>query len=74
LADPRRVARVATLRQSGDTGERIQIMALYMYKVAYTAEAWAAMAKNPQNRTELITPVVEGAGGKIVGAWMAFGE
>jgi len=49
-------------------------MALYMYKVAYTAEAWAAMAKNPQNRTELITPVVEGAGGKIVGAWMAFGE
>ncbi|MDQ3043768.1 MAG: GYD domain-containing protein [Chloroflexota bacterium] len=49
-------------------------MALYMYKVAYSAEAWAAMVKNPQNRIEAVTPAIERAGGKIIGAWMAFGE
>ena len=27
------------------------IMALYMTQFAYTAEAWAALAKNPQDRS-----------------------
>jgi len=27
------------------------IMALYMAQFAYTAEAWAALAKNPQDRS-----------------------
>lgn len=46
----------------------------YMLQVAYTSEAWATQVKNPQNRLEVVRPVIEGLGGKIVGAWMSFGE
>jgi uncharacterized protein with GYD domain len=49
-------------------------MAYYMLQAAYTPEAWGAMVKNPQNRMEAIRPTVEKLGGKIEGAWLAFGE
>ena len=45
-----------------------------MWQVAYTAEAWANQARNPQNRVELVRPVVEKLGGRIEGAWLSFGE
>jgi uncharacterized protein with GYD domain len=49
-------------------------MANYMIQVAYTADAVAALVKNPQNRIEVIRPVIEKLGGSLVGAWFAFGE
>jgi len=49
-------------------------MAYYLVQAAYTAEAWAAMVKDPQNRTEVIRPVIEQLGGSLVGTWFAFGE
>ena len=50
-------------------------MPLYMYQAAYTPESWAAQIKNPQNRVETVgRQVCESVGGKLVGAWLCFGE
>jgi len=49
-------------------------MPLYLIQASYTAEAWGALVKNPQNRVEALRPVMETLGGKIEGAWYAFGE
>jgi uncharacterized protein with GYD domain len=50
-------------------------MALFMYQLAYTPESWAAQVKNPQNRAETVgRAVCEAAGGKLIGAWLCFGE
>lgn len=49
-------------------------MAYYLVQAAYTPEAWAAMAKNPQNRVEAVRPVAERLGGKLENGWLAFGE
>jgi uncharacterized protein with GYD domain len=49
-------------------------MAYYLVQAAYTTEAWAAMVKDPQNREEVIRPVIERLGGSLVGTWFAFGE
>lgn len=50
-------------------------MPLYMYQAAYTPESWAAQLKNPQNRVETVgKKICEAAGGKLVGAWLCFGE
>jgi hypothetical protein len=42
-------------------------MALYMYQVAYTAEAVAALIKEPQDRVEAVRPVLEAEGGQSPG-------
>ena len=50
-------------------------MPLYMYQFAYTPESWAAQIKNPQNRMDTVgSAVCEAAGGKMIGAWLCFGE
>ena len=49
-------------------------MPVYLSQVAYTPEGWAALLKKPQNRIEAVRPAVEKMGGKIQGAWFAFGE
>ena len=49
-------------------------MAHYMLQVAYTSDSWAAQVKNPQNRVEAVRPAIEAVGGKIEGAWYAFGK
>ena len=50
-------------------------MPLYMYQAAYTPESWAAQIKNPQNRMETVGPALcKAAGGKMIGAWLCFGE
>ena len=41
-------------------------MALYMYQVAYTAEAVAALIKDPQDRVEAVRPALEAEGGKVL--------
>ena len=49
-------------------------MAFYLWQVGYTSDAWATQVKNPQNRLELVRPVAEKLGGRIIDAWFAFGE
>jgi uncharacterized protein with GYD domain len=49
-------------------------MPLYMFQAAYTSEAWKAQIDNPQNRIEQVRPMIESQGGKILGAYYAFGE
>ena len=50
-------------------------MSLYMYQFAYTPESWAAQLKKPENRVENVgRALCEAAGGKLIGAWLCFGE
>ncbi len=49
-------------------------MPRYMYEVAYTPEAWAALVQKPQDRIEAIRPAIRKLGGKIETAYFAFGD
>jgi uncharacterized protein with GYD domain len=49
-------------------------MARYLFQAAYTSEAWAAQVKNPQNRIDVVRPVIERLGGRIECVYFAFGE
>jgi uncharacterized protein with GYD domain len=49
-------------------------VAHYLVQVAYTAEAWAAQLKNPQNRVDVVRPALERLGGRFETTYMAFGE
>ncbi len=49
-------------------------MGYYLFQAACSAEAWAAMVKNPQNRLEAVQPVAKKLGGTLENAWLAFGD
>lgn len=49
-------------------------MAHYLLQASYTNEAWAAQVSNPQNRMEVIRPVIERLGGRLESAYLAFGD
>ncbi len=49
-------------------------MPSYLLQASYTAEALAALVKNPQNRTEVIRKAVKSLGGKLIGSWLSFGD
>jgi uncharacterized protein with GYD domain len=49
-------------------------MPLYLFQGAFTSDAWAAQIKNPKNRAEQVRPMIEAAGGKLLGYYYAFGE
>lgn len=46
----------------------------YLLQAAYTPETWAALTKNPQDRSQALRPVIEALGGRIESAYLAFGE
>src|SRR5260370_18908220 len=49
-------------------------MADYMVQFAYTAEAWATLAKNLQDRSVPIMELAQKLGGRLVGFYYCFGE
>ncbi|MSQ27870.1 MAG: GYD domain-containing protein [Dehalococcoidia bacterium] len=50
-------------------------MPLYLYELSYTAESIAAQIKNPQDRLETAArPIIEAAGGKLLGGGFCFGD
>ena len=49
-------------------------MTHYLVQLAYTPEAWAAMVNRPHDRSEVIQPMIERAGGSIIGMWFCFGD
>lgn len=46
----------------------------YLLQVSYTAKAWDVLIKGPQNRIEVLRPVLENLGGKIESAFLSFGD
>jgi uncharacterized protein with GYD domain len=49
-------------------------MPLYMSQFAYTSEAWAALAQNPEDRSEPIRGLAEAMGGRLIAFYNTFGE
>ena len=49
-------------------------MSHYMFQFTYTPEAWAALTKNPQDRTETVRALVEQHGGSLLAFYYCFGE
>jgi uncharacterized protein with GYD domain len=49
-------------------------MASYLLQVSYTPQAWAALLKNPHDRTEVLRPVLAKLGGSFQSAYFAFGD
>jgi uncharacterized protein with GYD domain len=49
-------------------------MPMYVYQAAYTAESLAAQIRNPQDRLEVVRPVFEAVGGRLIAGGYPFGE
>jgi len=49
-------------------------MALFMTQFAYTDEAWAALAKNPVDRSSAIDTIFKSLGGRLIGLYYCLGE
>ena len=49
-------------------------MALYMYQVSYTPEAWAGLVKKPQDRARAIRPIIKNLKGRLISFYLTFGE
>jgi uncharacterized protein with GYD domain len=49
-------------------------MARYLFQLTYTPQAWAALLKNPHNRTEVVKPLLQKLGGELEIAYFAFGD
>jgi uncharacterized protein with GYD domain len=49
-------------------------VSMYLTRFSYTPEAWARMAKNPEDRRNAARSYIESVGGKLHGFWYAFGE
>jgi uncharacterized protein with GYD domain len=49
-------------------------MPLYMTQFSYTSEAWAALARNPEDRSAVLTELIENLGGRMVSFYYSFGE
>ncbi len=46
----------------------------YMIQAAYTPEAWAGLAKQPQDRSRAIRPMVKNLKGRVVSFYNSFGD
>lgn len=49
-------------------------MSMYLMRFSYTPEAWARMIKNPEDRRNVASSIIEKLGGKLHGFWYGFGE
>jgi uncharacterized protein with GYD domain len=49
-------------------------MPLYMSEFSYTPEAWARLARNPQDREGAFAELLQRAGGKLVNFYYSYGE
>jgi uncharacterized protein with GYD domain len=56
------------------TRKETKSMPLYMIQATYSAEAWAAMAKNPQDRSKPVSELMQKLGGRLIGLYFSFGE
>ena len=49
-------------------------MGFYLLQAAYTPEAWEAMVRNPQDRSQAIEGAIRKLGGRIERMWLSFGD
>src|SRR5687767_10588234 len=49
-------------------------MAVYMSQFTYTAEAWAALSKNPVDRRQGLRNLFDSVGGKLIDLYYSFGS
>lgn len=49
-------------------------MAHYLVQLAYTQEAWASLLKNPQNRVDVVRPLLEKLGARFESTYFTFGK
>ncbi|HEY3095605.1 MAG TPA: GYD domain-containing protein [Acidimicrobiia bacterium] len=49
-------------------------MPLYLTRFSYTAETWARLIDNPEDRRQAAQQYIESVGGKLHGFWYAFGK
>ena len=49
-------------------------MPRYMSQFAYTADAWEALTKNPEDRREDTRALLQGLGGQLIEMYYHFGE
>jgi uncharacterized protein with GYD domain len=49
-------------------------MPLYLSKFTYTAQTWARLADNPEDRRKAAKSYIESVGGTLHGFWYAFGS
>jgi uncharacterized protein with GYD domain len=48
-------------------------MPLYLSRFSYTAETWARLIDNPEDRRDAARSYIESVGGKLHGFWYGFG-
>jgi uncharacterized protein with GYD domain len=49
-------------------------MTSYLIQASYSPSATSSMVKHPQDRAAVVRTMIEKAGGKLYGFWLAFGE
>src|SRR5947209_739646 len=49
-------------------------MPLYLYELAYTSESLAAQIREPQDRLEVVKPVLDAVGARLVVGGYTFGD
>ena len=49
-------------------------MPLYMVQFSYTSEAWAALARNPEDRSEAVRGLAQSMGARLVSFHYSFGD
>jgi uncharacterized protein with GYD domain len=49
-------------------------MPFYLTRFSYTAETWARLVKNPEDRRAAAQQYIESVGGRLHGFWYAFGD
>jgi uncharacterized protein with GYD domain len=49
-------------------------MARYLVQAAYTSDAWAALVREPQDRTKPVRTMVEQVGGHLESFYVTFGD
>ena len=49
-------------------------MPMYMVQAGYTPQALAAMTRSPEDRTQAVRPLIEGAGGRLHNAFFCQGD
>lgn len=46
----------------------------FLLQASYNPEAWSALAREPEDRTEAIRPLIERLGGKLIAGYLSFGD
>jgi uncharacterized protein with GYD domain len=54
--------------------KEVSHMPLYMVQAAYTAEAIAAMAKKPQDRSAPVGEIIQKLDGRMIGFYFCYGD